>query len=383
MSLRGDVVNSCFEKAAPDYPRTRTPLTFPRHALTNRPMTRAVLTLDLDAVAANWRALAKHAPGATTGAVVKADAYGLGAAPVAQRLAREGARDFFVALAEEGAAVRAALGDGPRIFVFSGHMEGDGALLRDHELIPLLNSPEQVRRQFDALPTAPFGVQLDSAMNRLGLEPEEWSSLRGELEARGPALVMSHLACADMPDHEMNPRQLANFTAMTDGTSAPRSLAATGGVLLGSSYHFEITRPGVGLYGGLPFAQAQPVVQLRVPVVQIREIAAGESVGYAQGWVAPTARRIATLGAGYADGLIRAAGSGGGVALVNGQRCPMVGRVSMDMIALDVTAVAGEISHAVLLGDGLGVDDLASAAGTIGYEILTSLGARYERRYIG
>ena len=344
-------------------------------------MSTACLTIDLAAVAANWRALSKLSCSAEAGAVVKADSYGLGAAEVAPVLARAGARRFFVAGAEEGVAVRAALGPGPEICVFSGHMAGDAELLRAAALVPMLNSPEQVARHLSALPDVPYGVQLDTGMNRLGLEPADWADLRGDLG--GAVLVISHLACADAPDHPMNPAQLAQFRAMTEGVSAPRSLAATGGILLGPEYHFDVTRPGIGLYGGLPFAQATPVVRLSLPVVQTRRVEPGETVGYAQGWRAETApARIATVAAGYADGIPRAL-SGRLTLFAGNIPCPVRGRVSMDLITVDVTHLDDVPEALDLLGPAQGVDAVADVAGTIGYEILTSLGARYARRYEG
>lgn len=344
-------------------------------------MSVAELLIDLEAICANWRALNAQS-GGRAGAVVKADAYGLGAARVALALAEAGARDFFVAAAEEGAMLRAALGPEPRIFVFSGHMAGDAPLLRDHNLVPLLNSAAQISRHFEALPGAAFGIQLDSGMNRLGLEPEDWASLRPRALAAGPVLVMSHLACADAPDHPMNGQQLAAFRAMTDGIQAPRSLAATGGTLLGPEYHFDMVRPGVGLYGGLPFAAARPVVTARLPVIQTRIVQPGESVGYSNTWIAARKSRIATLAAGYADGLHRALS--GKLTLWHGETpCPAVGRISMDMIAADITDLSETPAALEVIGPHQGVDALAGQIGTIGYEILTSLGNRYRRTYIG
>jgi alanine racemase len=222
-------------------------------------MSTAALSIDLDALVANWRAL--DAKSATeTGAVVKAGGYGLGAPIVARRLAKAGARQFFVAVAEEGSAVRMALGPGPTINVMSGHMSGDTEMLREHALTPMINSVDQMLRHVEALPTCPFGVQLDTGMNRLGMEPVEWSALRDIALAQTPTLIMSHLACSDTPFDPMNAQQLSSFRAMTDGLDVPRSLAATGGILLGPDYHFDLTRPGVGLYGGRPFKDAASVV---------------------------------------------------------------------------------------------------------------------------
>ncbi|PPB81776.1 alanine racemase [Albidovulum inexpectatum] len=345
-------------------------------------MAQADLHIDLSAIAENWRALARASGPAETAAVVKADAYGLGADRVAPALAAAGARSFFVALAEEGAALRATLGDGPRIFVLSGHMEGDAQPIAQAGLIPVLNSPEQLTRHFQSLPGHPFGIQLDTGMNRLGFEEDEWRAVSAEASRAGPTLIMSHLACADEPGHAMNARQLAVFRRMTNGIDAPRSLAATGGILLGRDYLFDLTRPGIGLYGGMPFAQARPVVRLSLPVIQTRWVEPGETVGYGNTWTAPARRRIATLGAGYADGLIRAM-SGRARVFDGDTPCPLVGRVSMDMIAADVTDLPGIPDRMDILGPRQGVDDLARAAGTIGYEILTSLGARYRRMHIG
>jgi len=321
-------------------------------------MSTATLTIDLEALAANWTALDRLTQ-VETAAVVKADGYGLGASSVAQALAQAGARQFFVAAAEEGVALRRALGHGPRISVFSGHMPGDGDLIGAHDLTPMINSVDQLLMHVETLPGHPFGIQLDSGMNRLGMEPVEWAALRNLALAQNPTLIMSHLACADEPRHSMNGRQLATFTEMTQDVDVPRSLAATGGLLLGDKYHFDLTRPGVGLYGGLPFIDAVPVVALDVPVIQTRDVAAG-----------------------YADGLIRAMGEKA-TFTHEGIKLPVLGRVSMDLITVDVTRLAEVPEHLQLIGTHQSVDTVAGFAGTIGYEILTSMGARYDRVYLG
>lgn len=344
-------------------------------------MGSANLTIDLDAVVANWRAL-DAMTGCETAAVVKADGYGLGAERVAKALAQAGARRFFVAVAEEGAAVRNALGPNADILVFGGHMRGDTDMINDLYLTPMLNSLDQLTRHFEALPNAPFGIQLNSGMNRLGMEAAEWDAVRDIVSAQNPVLVMSHLACADTPDHAMNRAQLANFRAMTDDISAPRSLAATGGILLGPEYHFDLTRPGIGLYGGLPFAGTRPVATLSLPVIQTRQLQAGQSVGYGSTWTANAPATVATLSGGYADGLIRAL-SGGATLWANGIACPLIGRVSMDLITCDISHLQEVPQQLDILGPQQTVDALADMAGTIGYEILTSLGPRYARRYSG
>ncbi len=345
-------------------------------------MATGTLTIDLDAIAANWRALDKaSASGVQTAGVVKADAYGLGAGRVARALARAGARRFFVAASEEGAAVRQALGPGPQICILSGHMAGDTEMIGDLDLTPMLNSLEQVTRHLESLPGHAFGVQLDTGMNRLGMEEAEWEAAAPFVLDAGPELLMSHLACADEPDHPMNEAQLAAFHAMTDGTGVPRSLAATGGILLGPRYHFDLTRPGIGLYGGRPYEGALRVVSLSLPVIQTREVPAGEFVGYACGWVAEAPSLVATVQGGYADGLLR--GLSNNAVLWDGETpCPLIGRVSMDLITVDISHLREVPRHLDILGPQQGPDDLADCAGTIGYEMLTGLGARYGRRYL-
>lgn len=336
------------------------------------------LVIDIPAIVANWKALAAKAQGARAAAVVKADAYGLGAARVAPALYEAGARDFFVALAAEGREIRPLLPEDARIFVLSGHMAGEDLA----GLVPLLNSPEQFFRDRALRPGGAFGIQLDSGMNRLGFEPGEWAAIRAEALAAGPQLIMSHLACADEPEHPANAQQLAAFRAMTEGCGVPRSLAATGGILLGPDYHFDLVRPGVGLYGGEPFAGAQPVVTLALPVIQTREVKPGEGVGYGYSWTATRPSRIATLAAGYADGLARALARDGKLVLWAGDHAvPVVGRISMDLITADVTGLAFVPDALEILNARQGVDAVAAFSGTIGYEILTSLGRRYARTY--
>lgn len=346
-------------------------------------MGAAHLTVDLDAVSANWAALdAMSSDHVETGAVVKADAYGLSAARVARRLAKDGVRSFFVAVASEGKAVRAAVGADADIYVFSGHMAHDTDALKAANLIPMLNAPEQVARHFRDAPGHSFGVQLDTGMNRLGLEPDDWDDLKGDLMEAGPRLVASHLACADEPGHPMNHLQLRAFREMTDGIAHRRSLAATGGILLGPEYHFDVVRPGVGLYGGSPFDEATPVVRLSAPVIQTRIVRPFETVGYGNSWEAKVESVIATISAGYADGLIRAMGPKAKV-FAGDTPCPVVGRVSMDLITIDVSHLDEVPETLEIIGPHQGVDDLAEAAGTIGYEVLTALGSRYERSYLG
>ncbi|TNC50751.1 alanine racemase [Rubellimicrobium rubrum] len=337
------------------------------------------LSIDLQAIVANWRALANLAQ-SDAAPVVKADAYGLGIGPVARALAQAGARKFFVAYAEEGFTLRRALGPGPEIMVLSGHMAGDARALAECRLTPMLNSVDQLTRHLESLPDHPFGVQLDTGMNRLGMEWSEWAAVAEIALSQNPVLLMSHLACADETDHPMNAYQLDLFHQMTDGLNVPRSLAATGGILLGSDYRFDLVRPGIGLYGGLPFDQAQPVVTLDIPVIQVRDLQEGEVAGYGNAWQAPRPSRLATVAAGYADGLLRSLSHR--VNLWHGDvPCPAVGRVSMDLIIVDITDLSDDPESLRVIGPNQTVDQLADAAGTIGYEVLTSLGTRYARSH--
>jgi len=346
-------------------------------------MASGTLHIDLDAIRRNWRALDAMSAGVVeTAAVIKADGYGLGMGPVAQALADAGAHTFFVASADEGAAVRLALGQGPVINVFSGHMAGDTTILRDFHLVPMVNSIEQLTRHLENLPGFDFGVQLDTGMNRLGMEPHEWSAVASLALSSEPTLIMSHLACADDPAHPQNADQLSQFRAITAGLDVPLSLAATGGTLLGPTFHFAMTRPGIGLYGGAPFTEAAPVVRLSLPVVQTREVAAGETVGYSASWRAEKPTKIATLSAGYADGISRAL-SNAAILFDGDVPCPLAGRVSMDLLTVDISHLQVVPSHLDLLCPAQTVDQLAELGGTIGYEILTSLGRRYDRKYRG
>ncbi len=346
-------------------------------------MPGGTLHIDLEAVAANWRALdALSSPGCETAATVKADAYGLGAAPVARRLFAEGCRAFFVATAEEGLALRRALGPEPRIYAYYGHMEGDTATLIRADVVPMICSPGQLTRHLEAAPRHRFGLQIDVGMNRLGLKADEWIAV-AELALRaGPVLVTAHLSSADAPDSPANAVELELFCDMTDGVDAPRSLSATGGALLGPDFHFDMIRPGIGLYGGAPFAQADPVVTLDLPVIACFDIEAGESVGYGGTWTAPAPTRIAAVAGGYADGLWRALSPGTDL-MAGPVRCPIVGRVSMDTLCVDIGHLDGDPDTLAVLTPHRGIDALARHGGTIGYEVLTSLGLRYARRYRG
>ena len=344
-------------------------------------MATATATIDLNAIRQNWQKLRSMSSN-DAAAVVKANAYGLGLAQVTKALYAEGARIFFVATVEEGAELRSTLGKTIEIFVFSGHMIGDTELIKNYNLIPLINSIEQLSRHSKLLREKKFGVQLDTGMNRLGMEPMEWESVKELALSLNPVLIMSHLACADDPNHKMNSKQLDIFLTLTNKININKSLAATGGILLGPEYHFDLTRPGIGIYGCSPMQDCLPVLKIDIPVIQIRNIESGETVGYGNTWTSPCKKKIATISAGYADGLFRAIGKKAKLYFEE-ISCPIVGRISMDLIGVDITSLKVDPVRLELINSQQTVDNIAEGAETIGYEFLTSLGNRYSRNYTG
>ncbi len=338
-------------------------------------------TINLNAIRKNWQKLRSMSSN-DAAAVVKANAYGLGLKQVAEALYAEGARIYFVATAEEGAELRSSLGEIPEIYVFSGHMTGDTELIRNYTLIPLINSIEQLSRHNELLREKKFGVQLDTGMNRLGMEPMEWETVKELTLSLNLVLIMSHLACADEPEHKMNSKQLNTFLMLTNKINIKKSLAATGGILLGPEYHFDLTRPGIGIYGCSPMKDCLPVLNIDIPVIQIRDIESGETVGYGNTWTSPSKKKIATISAGYADGIFRSTGQK--TRLYFGEiGCPIIGRISMDLIGVDITSLTVEPDRLELINSQQTIDKIADGAGTIGYEFLTSLGQRYDRKYTG
>jgi len=342
-------------------------------------MSSAELYINLANICSNWNALNRLSNG-STGAVVKANAYGLGIKEVGISLAKAGARDFFVAVAEEGAELRQAIGQGPKIYVFSGHMIGDTPLIKNFDLIPLINSAEQLLFHLENSSNQMIGIQLDTGMNRLGMERAEYTALKDIISERNPDLIMSHLACADDTSNPMNEKQLNYFNEITNSINCRKSLAATGGILLGKQYHFDITRPGIGLYGGKPYTSSKNVVQLKLPVIQTRTVLPGETVGYSNTWTAKRTTKVATLSSGYADGIFRCM-SDKAILYYNEIPCSIIGRISMDLIGVDVSNCKEDPDSLWLLNDKQVIDDLAYDANSIGYEILTALGNRYNRIY--
>ena len=341
----------------------------------------ATLSVDLNALAHNFHAL-EALGGVPVHPVVKADAYGLGAVPVARRLMAEGARTFFVARAEGGFSLRRALGPDPVIHVLDGCIGDGAAAMIAAGLSPVLNHGGQLAA-WRAAGGGACGLQIDTGMNRLGFRPEEAPE-----PFPGLTLVMSHLACADAPDTPLNRRQRDAFAvAVQRYPGVVRSFANSGGVFLGPDFGFDAVRPGISLYGGGPEGRPddrlQPVATFTAEVLQVRDVPAGESVGYSEGFRAETPRRIAICAAGYADGVLRSASPRGAVWLGAGLR-PIVGRVSMDVIAVDVTGTAVAVGdRAELFGANRPLDEAATAAGTIAYELLTSVTPRVPRVYTG
>lgn len=357
----------------------------------------AVLEIDLSGIVANWRLLARRVEPARCAAVVKADGYGLGAPQVSAALAEAGCRSFFVATLDEGIALRTALPASCEIAVLNGPLPGSAEEFVPHRLVPVLNEPGQIAdwaeiaRRHRPLPAI---LHVDTGMARLGLTKKEFDRLADEpsrrSEIRWRALI-SHLACADQPAHELNEVQRARFVAAHKHFGdLPASVAASSGIFLGRGFHFDFVRPGAALYGVNPqpgtLNPMRQVVRLKGRILQVREVDRGESVGYGATHVMDHPGRLATVAVGYADGWLRSL-SHRGSARLGGTRLPLLGRVSMDLIAFDVSAVDPSLARpggfVELLDDDYGVDAAAADAGTIGYEILTALGRRYHRVYRG
>jgi alanine racemase len=404
----------------------------------------AILEIDLGGIVENWRLLALQTAPALCAAVVKANAYGLGAVLVARALAAAGCRMFFVATLDEGIALRQSLGEAPEIAVLNGPFPGCAAQFVEHGLIPVLNDPGQIEIWAAAAPCvlrdappgldpggapqdedhlylaskthhhpeeaaerpsrrthrrsseprespsrAPAILHVDTGMARLGLSAREFAAVVENPPPFAWRAVMSHLACADQPDHPLNERQLARFAAAAAQLpGVPASLSASSGIFLGPSYHFDLVRPGAALFGVNPLPgrpnPLRQIVRLSGKIVQIRQIDRGESVGYGAAHVMQAPGRAAIVAVGYGDGWLRSL-SHRGCGTLAGTRVPLLGRVSMDLVTFDVSAISPALARPgamiELLGPDYGIDDAAADAGTIGYEILCALGSRYHRIY--
>jgi alanine racemase len=372
--------------------------------------TGGVLTIDLSAIVKNWKGLANRVVPADCAAVVKADAYGCGVEEVATALAGAGCTTFFVAHLAEARRLRAVATD-PAVYVLNGFAPGSAALFAEVNARPVIGSVAEYV-EWDAFRAASgwrglAALHFDTGMNRLGFTLAEAPlfTTRVKMPGHGISLVMSHLACADIPGHSLTLQQVEAFRNLRFlFRGLPTSLANSSGIFLGAAAHCDMVRPGAALFGVNPMPGTpnlmEPVVTLKARVVQVREVPRGATVGYGATWTAPRQARIAIVSVGYGDGYPRAAGDArsnlnpaskpgaraGAAAVIAGRRCLMAGRISMDLMAFDVTAVpqaqVRRGDDATLIGDGITVDDVAVWSGTIGYEVLTRLGRRYRRRWV-
>ncbi len=361
----------------------------------------ATLTVDLGALASNYRFLVDRFSGRHVGAAVKADAYGIGIERAAQTLHAEGCQIFFVASLDEGVELREILapspGEVPEIYVFEGVEAAHSAVFSQHDLRPVLNHLGQIEAWAAqaARTSRPLAAALhiDTGMSRLGLPPQELEILMAEPERLSGIelkLVMTHLISADQPDdprNELQRQKFADVRALFPDAEA--SLANGAGILLGPAYHADVARAGLALYGGNPIPaepnQMSEVIQIKAKIAQVREIDSPQTVGYGATHRVTGPARIATVSVGYADGYPRSLGNHG-FAVLDGKKVPVVGRVSMDLITLDVSEIAPDRAavgcEVEILGGGVSPVELAAAAGTVDYELLTRLGRRYQRRYI-
>src|SRR3954447_16920907 len=360
-----------------------------------------VLTIDLDALVANWRKLEKTAVPAECAGVIKANAYGCGIEPVARALSAAGCKTFFVATLDEARAARAAV-PSAAIYVLDGFFQNTGDAYAEMDCRPVIGDLKELA-EWDIFCrrsgwNGGAAIHIDTGMNRLGMPVTDAQGLIPRITAgdHGITLVMSHLVCAEALNNPVNARQLAAFREIASLFSGvPASLSSSSGIFLGAAFQFDLVRPGAALYGINPTPEAdnpmRPVVELKARIVQIRNVDKGETVGYGGTWTARRPTKLAIVAAGYGDGYFRAAsandGSRGAEVVIAGKRCPIAGRVSMDLMAVDVTDLAKNAArrgHMVtLIGEGITVDELAHHFGTIGYEVLTSLGRRFARVYKG
>ncbi len=365
------------------------------------PTATSLLTIDLAALRANYATLRDQAKGSECAAVIKANAYGTGAEQAVRALSKEGCGTYFVATFAEAETIRAAAREAT-IYVLDGFFAGSGPAFAEKAVRPVLSSLAEIqdwaafcRERDQPLPAA---LQFDTGMNRLGMPHGEVEQLAAEpelLASFAPALLMSHLACADEPGHPLNEAQLKAFEACRAMLPACRaSFANSAGIFLGARYHFDLVRPGFALYGGKAAEGREAlrrVIRLEARIVQVHDARAGTSVGYGADQSLSRPTRIATLAIGYADGIFRALGAregqSGFTAYIGGHAAPALGRISMDLITLDVTDIPEGLAHrgawAEIIGEHVSVDDLAARAGTIGYEMLTSLSSRAQRIYTG
>ena len=359
----------------------------------------AVLSIDLGAIQKNWRYLASHAGSAECGAAVKGNAYGLGVEPVGRALWEAGCRSFFVARPKEGEELRGVLPEAT-IYVLDGLFPGQAEFYAQHNLLPALISIEEAK-EWAAFGRVygrklPCAIHVDTGINRLGFSMDEYQAVLNDsatMDGLGVSLLMSHLACADEPKHPLNAKQRDAFKQVRAKLpGVPASLANSAGIFLGKAYAHDLVRPGIAIYGGNPTpALANPmhaVALLEGTILQTRDVETNQTVGYGATWKTSRRSRVAILGAGYKDGVPRSLSSGNSnnppQVFLGGKRCPIIGRVSMDMMAIDVTDLTQAVKRgdrAEILGPNILIDEAANWAGTISYELLTRLGSRYARLY--
>jgi alanine racemase len=360
-----------------------------------------ILTVDLDAIVANWRKLEKTAVPAECAAVIKADAYGCGVEPVTRALSAAGCKTFFVATLDEARTAREVL-PSAELYVLDGFFQNCGDVFAKLNCRPVIGDLNELA-EWDVFCrrsgwSGGAAIHIDTGMNRLGLTLVEANGIVPRINAgdHGITLVMSHLACAETLNHPLNAKQVAAFREIASNFSGvPASLSNSSGIYLGPQFQFDMVRPGAALYGINPTPEAdnpmQGVVDLKARIVQLRNVERGDSVGYGATWTARRPTKLAIVSAGYADGYFRAAsandGTRGAEVVVAGKRCPIAGRISMDLMAIDITDLPDKTARrghmATLIGEGITVDEVAHHFGTIGYEVLTSLGKRYARVYKG
>ena len=360
-----------------------------------------VLTIDLAAVESNWKKLAAMTLPVECAAVVKADGYGCGLEQVTAGLYKAGCKTFFVADLGEGRRARAVAPEAV-IYVLNGAFPDTGRAFADANLRPVINSTTELA-EWDAFVAindwrGGAALHVDTGMNRLGLPVEDGMAIASRMKSanHGITLLMSHLACAETPEHSLNEKQIRLFRELRIAyRGVPSSLANSSGIFLGGTVHCDVVRPGGALYGANPIPgkknPMRPVVELKGRIVQVRQGKKGETVGYGAAFTIARPSRLAIVAVGYADGYVRAAGADRGKPaaelIVAGRRCPVVGRISMDLLAVDVSDLPDRAARrgdfATLIGGELSLETVAAASGTINYEVLTSLGRRYHRHYIG
>ena len=363
----------------------------------NHKISNSFLEINIDSIIHNYQLINNKVGNTECAAVLKADAYGMGASVIAKALDKAGCSTFFVATIDEGIELRACFSkDENQIAVLSGLLEGSEDIFYSNKLTPVLNDTEQIKKwaiyNKQKNISAPSILHIDTGMNRLGLTINELYDIiknPTELKELHVEWIMSHLACGDQPRDIMNEKQLSVFlNAKKEFPNVKASLANSAGVFLGQSYHLDMVRPGIALYGSgsgsIPSKPLKQVIKLYSRILQIRTLSTGASVGYGASYRVSEATRVATVGLGYADGYLRSLSNCSWV-FFNGLRLPVIGRISMDYITIDITQIASEKIQTgdfiEIIGDKFTLDDLATVANTVPHELLTRLGTRHHRIY--